>query len=283
MSADLLAHTKLTADGATPSRWVVFLHGVFGMGLNFRTFAKALVAERPAWGAVLVDLRGHGATPRLDPPHTLATAAADVKRLVDALGLASAAGGGPALVGHSLGGKTVLAYAKQFPGTIERAVVLDANPGVRTGESAAALSRSVLHFLENLPAVLPSRETFTSAARDAGFTAAVVEWLAMNVRRVDGGGGGYALRLDLPAIRALLVDFKELDAWDVVEDASYVERLHLVVAGASTHYGPEDRARAEHAARTRDGLAVHVVEGAGHWLHVEAPDATRAIVRGALD
>lgn len=279
MTAPLLAHTTLTADGATPSRWVVFLHGVFGMGLNFRTFAKALVTERPAWGAVLVDLRGHGATPPLDPPHTLATAAEDVERVIRARGLRTPSGS-PVLVGHSLGGKTVLAYLRQFPGTIERAMVLDSMPGARPSEAAAGVSRSVLHFLEGMPAVMPSRETFTVAAKEAGFPSAIVEWLAMNVRRTEAGFG---LRLDLPAIRALLVDYDETDAWEVVEDASYVERLELVIAGASAHYDEADRARAEHAARTRAGLTVHVVPGAGHWLHVDAPEAVRAIVRAGLD
>lgn len=283
MTTPLLAHTILTADGATPSRWVVFLHGVFGMGLNFRTFAKALVAERPAWGAVLVDLRGHGASPPFAPPHTLAAAAADVERLIGSLapgGRPIRAAAAPVLVGHSLGGKTVLAYLKQFPGTIDRALVLDSLPGGSPDEAAAGLSRSVLKFLEGLPGVLPSRDAFTSAAKAAGFASAVVEWLAMNVRRSDAG---YALRLDLGAIRALLLDFRDTDLWDVIEDASYVEHLDLVIAGASTHYGEAARGRAEHAVLTRSGLTVHVVEGAGHWLHVDAPESVRAIVRAALD
>ncbi|MFO0612492.1 MAG: alpha/beta hydrolase [Polyangiaceae bacterium] len=276
MSGPLLTHSKVTADGATPSAWVVFLHGVFGMGLNLRTLAKAVVDERPAWGALLVDLRGHGANPPFPPPHTLATASADVGRLVSALGLSA-----PVIVGHSLGGKTTLAYAKQFPGTLRRAVVLDAMPGARPADAATGLSRSVLHFLESLPRTMASREEFTRAARDAGFTATVVEWLAMNVRRAPDGS--FALRLDLPAIRAMLVDYYHQDLWEVVEDASYVEELDLVIAGASAHYAPADRERAEQGARSRNGMKVHVVEGAGHWLHVDAPDAVRARIREALD
>lgn len=275
MADELIAHTQVTADGASPSKWVVFLHGVFGMGLNFRTFAKALVTERPAWGALLVDLRGHGTSPPMPPPHTLETAAADLERVVRARGLRA-----PVLVGHSLGGKTVLAYAKAFPASIDRAIVLDSMPGARPQEAATGLSRSVLQFLEALPARMESRETFTRAARDAGFANGVVEWLAMNVRRADDG---YALRLDLPVIRALLVDYYHRDAWDVVEDAAFVERLHLVIAGASAHYTEAERERAAYASHTRSGLSIHVVEGAGHWLHVDAPDAVRAIVRDALD
>jgi esterase len=275
MSEPLLAHSKVTADGHdAPSKWVAFLHGVFGMGLNFRTFAKALVQEKPDWGALLVDLRGHGASPPLPPPHTLATAAADVARLIDSIALPVRA-----IVGHSLGGKTTLAFVKQFPGSIDQAMVLDSMPGARPHEAATGLSRSVLHFLEGLPPVLDSRETFTRAARDAGFSGAVTEWLAMNVRRRDEG---YGLRLDLPAIRALLVDYYDLDAWDAVEDPRYVAKLDLVIAGASAHWAPADIDRARTLAVSRPGLDVHVVEGAGHWLHVDAPDAVRAIVRDSL-
>ena len=67
----VLAHQRVTHEGAAPTRWIYFLHGIFGMGTNFRGVAKSLAAATPDWGFVLVDLRGHGASQGFAPPHTL--------------------------------------------------------------------------------------------------------------------------------------------------------------------------------------------------------------------
>src|SRR5436305_214981 len=85
-----LAHALVTAPsvgaGSAPARWMLFLHGILGSGANWRTFAKQIVAERPSWGAVLVDLRLHGESQQgFGPPHTIAAAARDVAELIAAL------------------------------------------------------------------------------------------------------------------------------------------------------------------------------------------------------
>ena len=75
MQACNLAFSTVTANGAAPSQWMFFLHGIFGSGANWRTFAKRFVEARPSWGAALVDLRMHGASQNCAPPHTIEAAA----------------------------------------------------------------------------------------------------------------------------------------------------------------------------------------------------------------
>jgi esterase len=99
----VLAHQRVTHEGAAPTRWIYFLHGIFGMGTNFRGVAKSLAAAAPDWDFVLVDLRGHGASQGFAPPHTLAAAAADVEALSREIGLEIAG-----VAGHSFGGKVLL-------------------------------------------------------------------------------------------------------------------------------------------------------------------------------
>jgi pimeloyl-ACP methyl ester carboxylesterase len=57
-----------------------------------------------------VDLRGHGESPRT-APYDLATLAADVRGVVDAIGAEEA----PLVVGHSMGGVVATAYAHAHP------------------------------------------------------------------------------------------------------------------------------------------------------------------------
>ena len=53
---------------------------------------------------------------------------------------------------------------------------------------------------------------------------------------------------------------------------------HLIVGGRSGAVDHADRERAKRCPRT----TLDVVEEADHWVHVDAPDALRAIVLGHL-
>ena len=73
-----LAFEHVTSPGRATQR-LLFLHGMLGRGANLRTIARRFVDQRPAWDAWLVDLRGHGASPKGSPEPSLAAAADDVE------------------------------------------------------------------------------------------------------------------------------------------------------------------------------------------------------------
>ena len=80
----------------------VFLHGILGCRKNWGTFAKRMAREFPTWQFLLVDLRCHGDSASINKrgPHTVASAALDVLKLVRKLRITPRV-----LVGHSFGGK----------------------------------------------------------------------------------------------------------------------------------------------------------------------------------
>lgn len=274
MHNPLLAHARISHEGSSPKAWLLLLHGIFGMGANFRSFAKALAARAPAWGFVLVDLRGHGASQGFAPPHTLAAAAADVAALVDALDVPVRG-----VAGHSFGGKVALSYLATKHRPIERAFVLDSVPGARPGEHVTEDTMRVLSLLESVPATLPSREAFVALSEGAGMSKAITDWLTMNVRRVDDA---YRLRLDLPAIRAMLADYYERDLWSVIADPTATERLDLVIGGASQHWSAADVARARSLSLSHPHLHVETLAKAGHWVHVDDPAGLLDVMASAL-
>lgn len=254
---------------------MLVLHGVFGLGTNFRAIARTLAAARPSWGFVLVDLRGHGASQGLPPPHDLSAAAGDLEALI--AGLSVEVRG---VMGHSFGGKVTLAFLERRPDTMDVAVVLDSNPGPRAMQPEDESALSVLAALESLPPRFASREVFQGLLAARGFSAPIIEWLTMNVRRQ---GDDYTLRLDLPAIRALLVSYFNTDLWHVLEDPRSARALGLVVAGRSTVLDAEARARAARIATENPRLTVTDLPEAGHWLHVDDPRGTCAAVLSLLD
>lgn len=270
-----LAHALVTAsDGAPPERWMLFLHGIFGTGANWRTIARRFVAAAPSWGAVLVDLRMHGRSQGLAPPHTVAAAADDLVALARELPGGERALGG--VVGHSFGGKVALELVRALAGDLDVAYVVDATPGPRPDARGSASTVRVLDLLDALPPTLPTREAFSEVLARSGLGPDLVGWLAMNVVRE---GGAFRFGLDLVAIRALLDDYFARDLWSLVDDPPGRVRLELVIGGASTVFDDADRAHAHRAAEARpDRVRVHVVPGASHWVHVDAPDALVALV-----
>ena len=98
MSVPALNHSLLRAEGATPDRAVLVLHGILGTGNNLRPVAQAFQAADPRYLPVLVDLRQHGRSQGFSAPHTLEACAADLVALEQTLPLPVRA-----VIGHSFG------------------------------------------------------------------------------------------------------------------------------------------------------------------------------------
>jgi esterase len=273
MSADpfLLQHALVTAPEAAPARWMFVLHGILGSGTNLRSLAKRIAAAFPEWGFILPDLRMHGLSQGAPPPHTVAAAADDLLRLGEHLGLPIAG-----VIGHSFGGKVALAYLDRRGERLDQAWILDASPSARPRGERAGATAEILAMLRAMPQPLPSRERFLAVVAEHGHSRGIAEWLAMNLRRADDG---FRLRLDLDAIGALLDDYFAVDLWHVLEEGRLARELHMVLAERESALDPADRAR---LAGLGSKVETHVLEGARHWVHVDAPDALFAAIAGAL-
>jgi esterase len=267
-----LAHVILPPAGAAPARYALWLHGVFGSGQNFRSVAKAVSTAAPGWGTVLVDLRAHGASRALSPPHTLTAAARDLEAVV-----AEVPGPVGAVIGHSFGGKVALRFVERFaPSTLERLVLLDSSPSARPDALGRDTAGRVLAMLESVAWPLASREAFVEHVTGRGYERGIADWLAMNVRRAPDG---FRLRNDLHVIRAMLEDYFATDLWAALEDPAG-PAVTVVVGGRSAVWGEEDLARLALLAERRRDVEVVRLEAAGHWVHADDPaGVTRAVTR----
>ena len=263
-----LHHTRVVAEGANPSRWVLFLHGIFGSGANWRTFARRWVERDPSWGAELVDLRMHGASQNLPPPHTVQRAAQDLLEL-------ELPGSVEAVVGHSFGGKVALAYVDARRGDLSRAVILDSTPGARPDHRGSESTLEVLAFLERVGAQ-PNRDAFITRAQEAGISLGIAQWLAMNLER---RGESMVLKLDLEAIRSLLNDYFRIDLWKTLERPPGRVHFDIVLGGRSTVFDASERARLNAIVTAHpDRVRVTELPHAGHWVHVDDPEGVAKVL-----
>ena len=248
---------------------LVILHGLFGTLDNWQTVGRAFAKTRRV---LLVDQRNHGKSPHRDT-HDYPGLAADLAAWLDAEGLECVD-----VLGHSMGGKTAMQFALDYPDRVRRLVVVDMTPRAYPGGHEA-----ILAAMASVPVV---GGTAVPAAGAADLTRADIEallartipeagvrlFLMKNLRRERAGGYAWKLNLD-----ALTRDYPR-----VLEPVS-----------GEPWAGPALFVRGERSGYVRDedlpgiealfpGARLVTIAGAGHWVHAEAPDALYEAVEGFL-
>lgn len=257
--------------GGSDARYTAFmLHGILGSQRNWRSFARNLTAAHPHWRFVLVDLRNHGDSHPAPPPHTLDRCAADVAVLAQSYPPET-------VFGHSYGGKVALTYAQRHGVTVQSVWALDSPPGGSREDASAHTIERLLSALYEIPVPLPDRETLT-ATLDRNGLDALAGWMSTNLRR--GAAGGYVWRVDLEAIGEMLDDYWRQDLWPFVLNPPPGLDVHLVRAVNSDRWSPAEIARSENLGL---GGHLHLLEDAGHWLHVDNPHGLARLLARTLD
>jgi pimeloyl-ACP methyl ester carboxylesterase len=273
-----------TPDGPPDTeRVALFVHGILGSAKNWYSFARRLAQTMPGWRCVLVDLRHHGESRTTERPDTLTACAADLDVLVRHLGITPRA-----VIGHSFGGKVALVYARDFrPQGLRDVWVLDANPSARDPDGRASGDQDehevvrVLTALRDVPLPVASRASLTTLLTARGFSPQFSAWMTTNLAPRPEGGFGW--RFDLDGVTRLLEDYFVEDLWPFCEsvEPGGPLRLHMLRGARSDRFRQSDVERLEaldHAGHLRHW----VLENAGHWVHVDAPEVLSSWLRETL-
>jgi esterase len=261
-----------TSLESPPNQWLLFLHGILGTGNNWRGFARQIVERHPHIGACLVDLRLHGLSQQLPPPHTLEACARDLFAVCEQL-----PGSLVGISGHSFGGKVALLFASMWTqsqsSTLPLVWILDSTPSDRPDASGSEMVQRVLEHLYSLTFPMVSKQEFVERTQESGFDRGIAQWLAMNlVAREDG----YHLRLDLPGIEALLLDYLHQNLWSLVGTLA-TPCLHFVIGERSSVWSSEDKAYLKEQQSKLDYLQSSILPDSGHWVHMDNPKALLAL------
>ena len=229
---------------------LVILHGLFGQSDNWTTLARTWSSH---FRVVTVDQRNHGQSPH-DTAFSYELMAEDLAETLDALNLESVN-----LLGHTMGGKTAMFFAQQFPHRISKLIVADIAP-----RFYAPHHGEIIEALKALP--LESLKDRNSA--DAELTKGIPDFgtrqfLLKNLYRNDTGG--FSWRFNLEAISTQISEIGK-----ALPNAA-VHLPALFVRGSKSKYiTDEDQSDIAH----QFGNATFAtIPNAGHWLHAEQPEA----------
>lgn len=229
---------------------VIIVHGLFGSGSNWKTIAKKL-ADR--FKVLTVDLGNHGNSDHADSM-SYKEMVDDVCRLIDTIGLDKVN-----MIGHSMGGKTAMVLASNYPSLIKRLLIVDIAPVSYTNDY-----RPLIKALNSLPLdKLTSLNEASELLRESISEHGLRQFLLQNLVR---DSAGFRWRINLPVINNYLKEI--LSFPQDITDNPFQWPVRFL-AGSNSDY-----IQSEHQDKIYNlfpKATIHSIDNAGHWLHVDQP------------
>ncbi|HEX6148610.1 alpha/beta fold hydrolase [Nocardioides sp.] len=228
---------------------VVLLHGLAGYALEW---GATIAALRTDHRVISIEQRGHGSSTRRPADVSLTAYVEDVVAVLDDLDVRQAP-----VVGQSMGGHVAMLLAARHPQRVSRLVMVEAGLGGGDPGDLEGLAA----WLRGWPVPFADRDAFL--AFFGGSRSVAEGWADGLEERVDGLWPQWDADVMVRAISEV-ADHEYLDEWSAVHAPT------LLVRG---EHGSVPERQVESMCALRPATELAVVAGAGHDLHLEAPEA----------
>jgi pimeloyl-ACP methyl ester carboxylesterase len=268
-----MAYMDVPPAGRPNGRTVVLLHGMNFGGFYFGGPIEAL--RQQGFRVVVPDEIGFGRSSKPVIPYNFNDMAANVRKLLESLGVAKAA-----IVGHSMGGMLAARFAASYPDMTERVVIY--NP----------IGLTDARYAQPWPSADDLYKRTLSASHDqlySQFSATIHRYFhtpgawkpeyeqfvrILYAPTLSGDWPRYAM------VRSILGQMVYLDP--VVYDWPKIKVKALVLGGDQDT--PDFPERAKHIAETIPGGELNLLPGLGHVPHIQAPEVfNAALLKFLLD
>ncbi|GMK54377.1 hypothetical protein CspeluHIS016_0109630 [Cutaneotrichosporon spelunceum] len=269
-SVELVYDVFEPAELKNPDQSLVLCHGLFGSKQNWRSLAKGF-AQRLGMPVYALDMRNHGMSPAVQP-HGYAGMAEDIAALAQKTGIKS----GMNLLGHSMGGKAVQAYAlnKELNSNLRSMIAIDMTAA--TGKVAPIFMEYINAMREVEAAKVSSRADADKIMEKVEPDVAIRQFLLTNVLNKDDGDGKSYLAFRVP-LDIMAEEIPEIGGFPytqpppVTEDSPQWDGPALFIKGKKSPYINRKNIPVCEAYFPNMQL---VTLDTGHWVHAEQPAQT---------
>lgn len=243
-------HTPSTA----PSPPIFICHGLFGNRKNWNSLSKRLnqLTKRTV---ISYDAVNHGVSGQ-HPDMSYIDMSKDLVNLMNQLDVQRSI-----IIGHSMGGKTVMATSLLSPERIEKLVVVDASPSMSKSQG------ETFDYMQGMKKIdmsrLKSRREVEMEVKKFVKSQFVVGFLMTNL--LDKPHFRWRINLD-----ALIENYHHIHAFPTFDERAVFKGPTQFIGGGRSDYISEEH----HPVIKRRFPAsniVHIPE-AGHWVHSEKPN-----------
>lgn len=239
-------HSNIIGEGKP----FLILHGFLGMGDNWKTLARQFTTQ--GFQVHLIDQRNHGRSFHSDE-FDYDLLAEDLKRYCETYNLENIT-----LLGHSMGGKTAMLFATQYPNLVNKLIIADISPRFYPIHHDAILNGlSSLDFT-----VIRSRTEADKQLSNYVAEFGTRQFLLKNLYWIEKGQ--LALRINLEVLKENVSEVGE-----ALPIHNAFEKGTLFLRGDKSEYiAHQDEALIKsHFPEAK----IETIANAGHWLHAENP------------
>lgn len=239
---------------------LIIVHGLYGSSDNWFSIGKKLSEN---FEVFLIDQRNHGQSPHADQ-HTYELMKGDLLEFMDGQGIGKAI-----LIGHSMGGKTVMHLAINHPERVNSLIVIDIAPKsyMELADSSAQTAdhKHIMAAMLNVDfSRVKSRKDVDQMMSGTIRSAKVRGFLLKNLQR--NTDHSYSWQINVGTIIRELPSIME----EIGKDHHGITGFPvLFIRGENSDYIlDEDIPGIKKLFPFADLVTI---SGAGHWLHVEKP------------
>lgn len=239
-------HFKESGQG----RAVILLHGLLGSADNWHPIALRLAGH---FHVFALDQRNHGQSPH-SAEMNYPLMAGDLDEFMVSCEIENAI-----VIGHSMGGKTAMQFALQFPNHVEKLIVADMAP------RAYAPAHEKI-FAALLALDLPkyqNRQQIEDALAPEIHDLVLRRFLLKNLGR--NSAGGFVWKINLRGIAENYSRLRE----PVSAPVPFTRPTLFIRGGKSNYINPEDEPLIRDLFPRSE---IQTVPDAGHWLHADQPE-----------
>jgi esterase len=245
-------HLKESGQG----RAVMLLHGMLGSADNWHYIALRLAGS---FHVFAVDQRNHGHSPHNDEMN-YPLMAADIEEVFAARGIESAT-----VIGHSLGGKTAMQFALQFPDRVEKLVVVDVAPRAYAPAHEKIFAALLALDLKSFS----SRQAIEDALAPEIPDLVLRRFLLKNLGR--NSAGEFFWKMNLRGIAENYWRLRE----PLSAPAPFAKPALFIRGGKSNYINPEDEGLIRELFPRSE---IQTITNACHWVHADQPEEFLRVV-----
>ena len=239
-------HFKKYGEGKD---YLVILHGLFGSLDNWQSLGKEFGKHFTTY---IIDQRNHGKSPHFDE-HNYSLMASDLKEFLEEHGIEETN-----LLGHSMGGKTVMQFSIQEPQFIKKMIVADIAPKYYPPHH-----QDVISALESVNfSVHTDRKKVQLKIEEKLSDKGVVQFLMKGLTWVSKNKLGWKFNLKV-------LSEKIESIGEELEGFAYFTNPTLFLRGEKSDYITLDDIDA--IEEIFPMAQYSTIENSGHWMHAENP------------
>jgi pimeloyl-ACP methyl ester carboxylesterase len=227
----------------------VVLHGVFGSSDNLFTVCKKIAES--GFEVHILDARNHGQSPRSEV-FNYEVMAADLNEYLDENKIIN-----PIIMGHSMGGKTVMTFARTYT-NFSKLIIVDIAPRFYPTHHDHILAGLEAIDLSKISSRKDAEDIFSSYVSDLGEK----QFILKNLYRTEESG--FDWRINIPVISREIYQI----GGEIVLDKR-VEKPTLLIRGSESSYVTD--ADFEDFKLSFVNAELLTIEGANHWVHATKP------------